>query len=304
MEQKQLDNILKKISLEYEKITLDELVPHTNSFTNTIYSAGEKYILRICTKKSNEKNFIRASNFCINHQDILKTPKTYYSQLFENETGMYFTLIEKVKGDLLTNVWTSLDSDQKRNVIGQLAAEMRIIHNIEDDMFFDIFLQPSDWKAKFYHDINMKLQMLLEKNVIEDDFYYLIFNYLNDNIDSLNEANFSICHSDLHFDNIMLNACNNIVILDYDRLRKASIDYELDVLNRMCYRPTSVLHLNKKFAIDMNLVELLGEYYPQILQFQNINKRLKIYGIKQYLNILSFVKTVDLKKEIIDFIRQ
>lgn len=51
-----------------------------------------------------------------------------------------------------------------------------------------------------------------------------------------------------------------------------------------------------------NLMEMMAQFYPQLFDFEHLDKRLKVYGIKQYLNILSQKKNKRIVEEIIEFL--
>lgn len=89
---------------------------------------------------------------------------------------------------------------------------------------------PKDWKIKFEKDILKKIDSLENKGMNFVELYEKIKEYMNQNLDALAETDFRACHTDMHFDNIIVDDDNNITILDYDRLRISSIDYELNFL--------------------------------------------------------------------------
>ncbi len=117
--------------------------------------------------------------------------------------------------------------------------------------------------------------------------------FVERNLESLNTTKYCICHSDLHFDNILVDENDNISILDYDRLRISSIDYELDALFTMVNSPDLILHIEKK-AIPPNAFEcaipLVLKNYPELFDFPNLQKRLSIYAIKHYLSFFEQYK--------------
>ena len=131
----------------------------------------------------------------------------------------------------------------------------------------------------------------IEKNLEDLGYSEPIFEeillFVEKNLKSLNTTKYCICHSDLHFDNILVDENDNISILDYDRLRISSIDYELDILYTMVNSPDLILHIEKK-AIPHNAFEcaipLVLKYYPELFDFPNLQKRLSIYAIKHYLS--------------------
>lgn len=302
----EIDSILKRINSEIETIRIEEIKLQCDCFTNTIYSLGEKYILKICTSKNNEENFVRATNFCAKYENILKTPHIVYSDLSKNDIEFYYVLMEKVKGENLSNVWTELEQKKREDVIFKLTNKIKDIHMIDDDIFSNVLVETNAWAQKFYEDICNRLKALYDNKIVSQQFETDIFKFIENNICYLEESNYAICHADLHFDNIMLDENQEIVILDFDRLRKSSIDYELDVINRMCFNPNIILQHNnrKKYESMMfnNLMEMMAQFYPQLFDFEHLDKRLKVYGIKQYLNILSQKKNKRIVEEIIEFL--
>ena len=133
----------------------------------------------------------------------------------------------------------------------------------------------------------------LEDLGYSEQIFEEILLFVERNLESLNTTKYCICHSDLHFDNILVDENDNISILDYDRLRISSIDYELDALFTMVNSPDLILHIEKK-AIPPNAFEcaipLVLKNYPELFDFPNLQKRLSIYAIKHYLSFFEQYK--------------
>jgi hypothetical protein len=95
----------------------------------------------------------------------------------------------------------------------------------------------------------------------------------------------------------MIDDDNNIKILDYDRLRISSIDYELNSFNVMAKTPELIA--NEEFRKQINkddysdILRMIQEYYPEMFKFSHLNERLNIYAIKHYLGLLGIVKEKD-----------
>ena len=153
---------------------------------------------------------------------------------------------------------------------------------------------PNDWKEKFRKDIEKKINSLIKKGMNYNELYSRIRNYVGRNIEYLDETDFKICHTDMHFDNILIDDEKNITVLDYDRLRIASIDYELNIFNVMQKTPRLIVNDKIKEKIKDNeytgILNLLSEKYNEMFKFKDLDKRLNIYGIKHYLGLLSVVK--------------
>ena len=127
--------------------------------------------------------------------------------------------------------------------------------------------------------------------------YERIKEYMVQNLDALDETDFRVCHTDMHFDNIMIDDDNNITILDYDRLRISSLDYELNIFNIMSKTPDLVANDELKERVKKEdyseILSMIQENYPEMFKFDNLNERLNIYALKHYLGLLGVVKEKD-----------
>ena len=159
---------------------------------------------------------------------------------------------------------------------------------------FESDFNPEDWKKKFEKDIFKKIDYLENKGLKFVDLYKRIKEYIVQNLETLNEVNFKVCHTDIHFDNIMIDDNNNITILDYDRLRIASLDYELNIFNIMSKTPELVANNKIKEEVKKedysDILSIMQRNYPEMFEFKNLNERLNIYALKHYIGLLGIVK--------------
>ena len=120
---------------------------------------------------------------------------------------------------------------------------------------------------------------------------------MTQNLEALDETDFRVCHTDMHFDNIMIDDDNNITILDYDRLRISSIDYELNIFNIMSKTPELVANDELKERVKKEdyseILSMIQKDYPEMFKFDHLNERLNIYALKHYLGLLGIVKEKD-----------
>lgn len=266
----------------------------TYGYTNKIYSINGRYILKICTNKRNRENFKRASLFCQKYFGSINCPKILYSCL---DTDNAWQIEEQVKGENLFFKWNQLNKDEKEDVIRKICAELRKIHEIPVTNVFKNNFEPEDWKRKFEKDILKKIASLENKGLKIEDLYEKIKIYMAHNLDVLDETDFRVCHTDMHFDNIMIDDDNNITILDYDRLRISSIDYELNIFNIMSKTPELVANDELKERVKKEdyseMLSMIQENYPEMFKFNHLNERLNIYALKHYLGLLGIVKEKD-----------
>lgn len=284
---------------EVEKVIgepINEIKEISYGYTNQIYSINDKYILKICINENNYKNFQRASEFCQKYYGTINCPKIVYSCL-DSENKNMWQIEEKAKGVNLSFRWKELNDEEKEDIISKICESLKSIHSIPvEDVFGDV-MKPDDWKEKFKKDIEKKITSLTKKGMDYSELYDRIKCYVEKNLDMLNETDFKICHTDVHFDNILIDDQNNITILDYDRLRIASIDYELNIFNVMQRTPALIVNDEiKKTTKDdeySEILEMLSNKYREMFDFKHLDKRLSIYALKHYLGLLGVVKEKD-----------
>ena len=282
---------------EIEKIiggSLQSIEKITYGYTNKIYSIDGKYILNICINEKNKENFKRASLFCQKYHESINCPKILYSCL---DTNNPWQIEEQVEGENLFFKWSRLNKDEKENVMRKICKELKKIHEIPIMNVFNNNLKPEDWKSKFKKDIFKKIDALKNKGINFANLYEKIKKYITQNLEVLDETNFRVCHTDMHFDNIMIDDNNNIKILDYDRLRISSIDYELNVFNIMFKTPELVANEKIREQVKKEdyreLLSMIQKNYPEMFRFNYLNERLNIYALKHYLGLLEITKEKD-----------
>ena len=266
----------------------------TYGYTNKIYSINGRYILKICTNERNRDNFKRASLFCQKYFGSINCPKVLYSCL---DTDNAWQIEEQANGENLFFKWNQLNKDKKEDIMRKICTELRKIHEIPVMEIFKSNFKPEDWKRKFEKDILKKIDSLESKGLNFVGLYERIKEYMTQNLEALDETDFRVCHTDMHFDNIMIDDDNNITILDYDRLRISSIDYELNIFNIMSKTPELVANDELKERVKKEdyseILSMIQKDYPEMFKFDHLNERLNIYALKHYLGLLGIVKEKD-----------
>ena len=292
---------MKKVNIdikEIEKIigeSVQSIEKITYGYTNEIYSINGRYILKICINERNKENFKRASLFCQKYHESINCPKVLYSCL---DTDNVWQIEEQVEGENLFFKWNRLTKNEKEDVMRKICKELKKIHEIPVMDVFESNFKPEDWKNKFKKDIFKKIDSLKNKGMNFVDLYEKIKEYIAQNLEVLDKTDFRVCHTDMHFDNIMIDDDNNIKILDYDRLRISSIDYELNVFNIMSKTPELVVNDELKGLVKKEdyseLLSMIQKNYPEMFRFNYLNERLNIYALKHYLGLLGIVKEKDM----------
>lgn len=289
---KVVDAILKQnksLFGEYKKILKINI-----GFTNTIYNVDDKYIIKICTDLNNEEKFKKEINFYnSNNYDFI--PKLYFASTDKIDIPYMYEIIEKIDGVPLFDIWHTFSEELREETIKKLCEIMKKLHsNIGEsydwvkktsDLFVDVFN-----KAKSLNLFDEEELKLLEKA------YAYFPKFLNSN-------EFVLVHNDLHFDNIFYKD-GIIKIIDFERMVYAPRDFELDIIYRMIRKPWKFASQENekytKLSDYQNIMTYIEKYYPELLDIDNLYKRLAIYDIVYYLKqYVNYPKIIELKDDIL-----
>lgn len=246
-------------------------------FTNTIYSVGD-YIVKICTDKENENEFIKEINFYNSNSNNSLIPKLYYSDITKKDIPYYYEIMEKVKGVSLYNVWHTYSEEEREDIIRQLCDAMKMIHSTKGTKY--------DWPKAIKTKFNILYSRAKELNIFSQDEIELLDQaYLN--FDKYLESDeFVLVHNDLHFDNIFVDN-KKIKIIDFERSLYAPRDYELDILYRMVRKPWKFASEETEDYTDesqyKNIMSYIGKYYPELVSNPYLYERLGIYDIVYFM---------------------
>lgn len=247
-------------------------------FTNTIYKINDSFIIKICTNSDNEKNFIKEIEFYKANEVNDLIPKLYYSSIDKQDIPYFYEIIEKVNGVSLYNVWHTFSEEQREDIIKQLCEAMKQMHSNKGERY--------DWVSELKNRFIPLFGQAKEQNVLTEEEINILdkaYSYFEEH---LNSTEFVLVHNDLHFDNIFIND-GKIKIMDFERTMYAPRDFELDILYRMIRKPW-------KFASDeveeytdesqySNIMSYIEKYYPELVNIENLYKRLAIYDMVYFL---------------------
>lgn len=258
-------------------------------FTNTIYNINNTYIVKICTDKNNEKEFLKEIEFYKNNKENSLIPKLYISNIDKKHIPYFYEIIEKIEGVSLYNVWHTFDEKQKEEIIKQICEAMKQFHSKKGIKYNWIEIIKEEFLSLYENEkisiiFNEEEKKLLEKASSKFEKY-------------LKSDEFVLIHNDLHFDNIIFNN-GKIKIIDFERSMYAPRDFELDIIYRMIRKPWKFASEETEKYTNLNdytnIISYIEKYYPELINIENIYKRLAIYDIIYYVRQL--VKHSDIKE--------
>lgn len=287
--------------IEYNKNLLDglEISKINIGFTNLVYSVGNKYIIKICNNKQNENRFKNEINFYLKNKNNKYIPKLYKYYISPNEADYSYVIIEKVNGKSLYFVWHLFDEKKRKEIVKDICLMMKSFHSVKGEKYdWSLFI-----KEKLIKDLNNCMFDNLFTKVEKEKIEYVI----EECPKYLESEEFGLVHSDIHFDNILIDDHNNLKLIDFETTIFAPIDYELDIFLRMCINPLKYSsEETEEFVKEedyINIPNYLKEYYPEIFNFKYYDIRHLIYDLEANFRLLAiFPDNKELKELVLNIV--
>lgn len=294
-----MDTYLKKIVDDNDKIFKDiKNISKINvGFTNSVYSADDKYIIKICNNKENEANFENEIGFYKSNTGNKYIPKMYSFYISTSNDDFSYEIIEKINGKSLYFVWHELDENKRKEIVKEIVNMMKSFHSIKGKSYDWALYIKEKLERNFKKCFDLKLFSQAEKDLAKQ--------LLKNISDYLKSSDFRLVHSDIHFDNIIYCNDGQIKIIDFETSLYAPIDYELDIFLRMCNNPLKYASEEAENLVKIedyqNIEKYFKEFYPEIYNVDNFEIRHEIYNLEANLRLLPrFPENNDLKKIVVE----
>lgn len=155
--------------------------------------------------------------------------------------------------------------------------------------FHKINEQEYDWKSFIVNKLQVSFSKCENLNIFSKDDIASANKLLNTVSNSLDNNDFRLVHSDIHFDNLLLDKENNLKIIDFETAISAPIDYELDIFLRMCKNPFKYASEETENYVKLsdyeNVEVMLKKYYPEIFEVHDYKIRHIIYDLEANLRL-------------------
>lgn len=273
---------IKKIFTQNNLGKADSIKRIEIGFTNKVYSVNDKFILKVCEERSNEKNFEKEVFFYNLFKDKIPVPKIRIYDDSKKRYNKQFMIYPKIQGDNLYSKWHLLNNSERKRIIKQLCAILRIINKAPSKNL--------NWHDKIIHKINASLRKIKKKRILSPQLVQAIKDFIKAHHIVLNQQKMALVYWDAHFDNLLIRNKKLVGIIDFERTESASIDFQLDIIKRMVEYPKKYMSKEfEKFAKKKDYSQLLiwfKEFYPELFNFKNLNLRLDLYALEHDLDTL------------------
>jgi len=297
--------IIEKIFTENNLGEIKSIKKIEVGFTNKVYSINDDFILKVCEDKTNEENFEKEVFFYDFFKDKIPVPKVIFYDNSKSIYNKFFIIYPKIQGDNLYAKWHLMSNNERKDIIGQLCDFLKVINNADYSKFVEKFKISNtiNWKKSIESKIQKSLQELKTRKILSEEFVKKIQKFVENNKSVLDEQKISLVYWDAHFDNILVKDNKVIGILDFERTELASIDFVLDILKRMMNYPKKYMsEESEKFAKKedyKNLLDWFQEFYPELFDFKELEKRLDLYDIESNLKgLIGWPNVIELKQQL------
>ena len=296
---------IKQIFLQSNLGKVDSIEKIKIGFTNEVYSVNNKFILKVCEDLDNEEKFEIEVFFYDFFKDKIPVPKIILYDNSKKIYGKFFMIYPKIEGDNLYSKWHLMSDSERRNIIKQLCDILRIINKSSFEKFAKRFKLNSsvNWHDKILNQIRNSLEKIEDRKIISPKLIQAIENFVEVNHNVLTDQKIALVYWDTHFDNIIIKNNKIVGILDFERTELSSIDFILDVIKRMVDYPKKYMSKEfEKFAKKEDYSQLLiwfQEFYPELFEFKNLDKRLDLYALEHDLQTLLYWSNSNKVKQMI-----
>ena len=232
-----------------------------------------------------------------------------YPELIQHggEVGSDWLVVRRRPGVPLSRAWPSLDTDQRRDAVHQLAARLRVVHQTECpnlDGLRDVpqLLDPAPTgrvaTARLGDALRRARDLEHVDGALMDDLGDLV-RATADALDPFDAT--TIVHGDLTFENVLWEAGQVTAILDFEFARPGPPDLDLDVLLRFAALPH--LHVAADYEAQTHAADYaqvpwwMAEVYPELFAHPRQFDRVRLFSIAWDVHeLLAFPPTASLPR--------
>lgn len=259
-------------------------------FTNEVY-AVDNYILKVCIKKENESNFRKEVFLYRLLQDKAPVPHVLVVDHSRTLLDAPYMIYEKLPGDPAASHWHEMNNEQRSQLIQAVCGYLRIIDQTPSEQYAEQLNvdQNFSWQQHIVGELNDKLAVTAEQKLLSPATIHRIGSYIETNRHVLAEQKLGLAFWDVHHDNLLVDSNFKLTgLIDFESVDVYSIDYRLMVVRLMQRYPylylSEAVEQYAKVEDYGKLMDWYKEFYPEMFNFEDIDKRIDLYEL---LDILS-----------------
>ncbi|MBV9852579.1 MAG: aminoglycoside phosphotransferase family protein [Armatimonadetes bacterium] len=255
--------------------------------------AVDRYILKVCVNTTNEPNFERETFLYQALYGQVPIPRPVVADTSKTLLNKFYMIYPKIEAEPAGQRWHLLDDCQRKKFIEDLCRQLRRIDHFPRAKYARQFgLNPNPvWKDETVNGLFRALSTIQEKGILPEVTRKDIAKYIQETASVLEAQHLGLVFWDVQLDNMLINTRNRFTtLIDLEGVSIASIDYRLSIVRIMSERPHLFMSVEMESyaAVDdyQRLLEWYGEFYPELFDFPDLEKRIDLYELGDVLHHL------------------
>ena len=281
----QIKEICRKYGIRYyshKRITV--------GFNHEVHRLNDDLILKIYNVRNRDdsKRFKLESAILSSGANILK-PRLIASDDSRELIDRDYLIMSFIDGISLGSVWHEGSDEQREKVIRQICDSLRVFNTLSLSEY-DIS-GPRDWEDMISVRFNDYVARLQDKSILDEQTIRKTRDYFDNDSKYLSGSAVYPVHWDVHFDNFIVDDDFNLLaLIDLETVQLAALDYPLFTIQTMMNNPDRYLSEENEKNADKkdyeNLKLWYQKYYPEMFEFENLERRVSLYVLLDILDML------------------
>lgn len=255
-------------------------------FNNEIYLINNELILKVY--RHNHTGY-ETELAVLEEYSGKKMPKVIAHSSDRSVISNDYIVIEYIKGTPLGHIWHEANDVQRESLVSEVSEILRDINKMDVAKLPKV--KGDSWTDILTIQVNNYADKLVEKNIVDAKKASRVKKSFASYEDILETKELYAVNWDIHFDNIIVDKDYKLqALIDLEYVKVASLDFPLAGLKSLMQEPERYMSLeNEQFAkVDdySKLTLWYKKYYPEMFNFENIEKRVEAYGMLHNLRLM------------------
>lgn len=281
------DKQINEVFVQYKLAKNPTVKRITIGFTNEIHQV-DNYILKVYVRKDGEKNFDKEANFYKTLRGKVLVPHLVVADKSRVIIDRPFIVYEMIKGEPLGSKWHLLNNDKRKEIVRSACGQLGKIRDSDPN---PRLISDKSWREQVITTVNRYLDDVSEKQLLTETVTNDVRAFIQANQHVLDKEILGLTYWDLHLDNLIVDQQGLLVgIVDFEHVDVVSIDYLLNIIRQMVRYPQ--LNLSQEMEVHAKtddygyLMDWFKEYYPELFDFPDLDKRIDLYELEGLLRLL------------------
>ena len=256
----------------------------TIGFTNEVHQVDD-YILRICVRPGFESKFKNEVRLYKELKGKAMVPELVIADDSFRLIDKPYMIYKMLPGEPAGSRWHLLNDSQRRLIIKDFCGQLRIISRLEPNPQLD---KGQSWQDFCLAAIDEDLAKIEKQKLLPDNTLQRVKDYIEQTKPVLQPEKLTLFYWDANLDNIIIDKHGKMVgLIDFEHVSVVSLDFVLDIVRQIQRYPWLNLSTEYEKYADKkdyeHLMEWFEEFYPELFDFPQLEKRLDFYELEGIL---------------------